>query len=207
MRPLTIATTLACVMLVPACQDSTSLVSPDGDAAVRSSSPAEGLNASGAEVIRGAPQFVFYWTSPDQAFTVFAGQTEEQLEAYACEGPFEAATATNQRVFRPDGSIARVFRMRQVPVVVYQGDFFTALGTVCSSSAPYATGTGNLTATDNDFGTSLTRTRSFVDPGNPRLTATVVDANGQNHHVLIIFHALVQKDGSYREVVSRFQMD
>jgi hypothetical protein len=71
-----------------------------------------------------------------------------------------------------------------------------------AQSAPWAEGTANLTANDNDLAVSGTRTNSF----GGRIRGTVTDADGTAWHYLVLQRFLITRDGEFRVVAENFTL-
>ena len=186
-HPLCLAA-LATAGLMSACSSDSPPTAPDdlGPSARTANAPL----GPGAFVLRFDGVIGLAFSGPDEPYSVVAGLTLDQLAALCAGGDFQLEPATGQDVFRPDGSVHELFRARGVTVVVLEGAF----ADICDT--PFAVGRGNYTSTDNDLFVSGNRTNSF----GFRLRGRVTDAEGERHHLLAKFHALITRRGEFREI-------
>jgi hypothetical protein len=124
---------------------------------------------------------------------IIAGVIPENLAGFCADEDVERGSSVVHDVIRPDGSIARHEKARQVSIMVFllSGD-----ATLCDGSAPFAVGTGNFTLHDNDFFVSGNRTNSF----GFRVNGQVTDVNGERHHVSAAFQGIANRRGDVRIV-------
>jgi hypothetical protein len=195
-RTLSLTTALVGAALGLACGTDPVPVEPSGadGPALRSAHSPPG---PGAFVIRTEGTFGFYFSDPDERYSVLGGLSRDQLAALCSGADFTFEPAREQLVFRPDGSIHQIFRARRVTVHVFEGAFADICGT------PFAVGQGNYTNTDNDLAVSFRRTNSF----GFRLRGQVTDGSGGRHHLLAKFRALIMRSGLFRELFSEIKLN
>jgi hypothetical protein len=196
-RYIALATTLVLGGLASACQDS-STVSEPADPPAPSLRTVNNPDGPGAFVIRFQDALGVAFSGPDETLSVVTGVSLDQLAALCAGESFTLEPATDQLVFRPDGSIHQIFRAKGVTILVFAGAF----ADFCAEP-PLAVGTGNYTNTDNDVSISGNRANSF----GFRLRGSVVDASGDRHHLLARYRAQVTRSGELRELVSDIKLN
>lgn len=194
-RLLTPKIALVCGALGLACNDDPTSPQPSAEPTFRT---ANNPNGPGAFVIRFETTIGVEFVDPESDLTVIAGATLDQLAALCVGGDFTFEPATEQLVFRPDGSIHQLLKAKNVTLLLFDVAFvdFCAV-------APFAVGRGNFTGTDNDLTVSRNRTNSF----GFRLRGWVAEDSGERHRVLAKFHALITRSGAFREITSQIKLN
>ncbi len=192
-RSLTLMIVLVCGALGLACNNDPT--EPSTGPTLRT---ANNPNGPGAFVVRFETTIGFLFVDPESDLTVIAGLTLDQLAALCAGGDVTFEPATEQLVFRPDGSIHQLFKAKKATLLLFDVAFvdFCAV-------APFAVGRGNFTGTDNDLTVSGNRTNSF----GFRLRGRVAENSGERHHLLAKFHALITRSGAFREITSRIKLN
>ncbi len=196
-RSLTLTLVLLCGALGLACSGDPISPQPPG-ASGPTLRTVQNPDGPGAFVIRFETSLGFLFSDGESNVTVIAGVTPDQLAALCAGGEFTFEPATEQLVFRPDGSIHQLFRAKGVTLLVFEGanvDF-------CAVS-PFGVGQGNFTQTDNDLTVSGRRTNSF----GFRIRGQVSDGSGGRTHVLAKFHALITRSGLFRLLTSEIKLN
>jgi hypothetical protein len=179
-RSLTLGTVLGCSALGLACANDPTSSQPVPTSALTPQT-AQSPGGPGAFIVRYQDIAGFAFLSEDPALTVLTGLTAEQL-ALACSGGepvFELGDG--RQVFLPDdGGAHGGFKARDLTVMVFEGIF----PDFCSVQ-PVAVGTGDYTSTD---GSAFVSRVSFVES---TFHARVVEATGEQHHILARVHLIV----------------
>jgi hypothetical protein len=195
LRSLTLTIVLVCGALGLACNNDPTSTQPSAGPTFRT---ANNPNGPGAFVIRFENTIFIVFADPESDLTVMAGMTLDQRAALCAGGGFTFEPATEQLVFRPDGSIHRLFKAKNVTLLL-----FDAASVDICAVAPFAVGRGNFTNTDNDLTVSGNRNNSF----GFRLRGRVAEASGERHHLLVKFHALIARSGAFREITSQIKLN
>jgi hypothetical protein len=159
-------------------------------------------NGPGAVVVRVEGLGIgFADRIPNTEFSYFIGFTlEEFAEACAQEefpGP-PPGSVFEQVVLRPDGSIQHLFRAIRAPLLAWNVDLPTGF----CSAPPFAVGTAQFIATDNDLTFSQRRTDAFgfVIHG----TATALEG-GQRYRLWQRLHVTALKTGEIVVATEEFK--
>src|SRR5262245_5529089 len=183
-RASTLATIVACGLTAAACGTDSSPTAPE-------SGPAPSLRTEnnkpgpGAMVFRGPAGFFSTWRG--DGFLVEIGASAKGIAQF-CSGSqdFEEGVALDHFVERPNGGMSGVFKSDGKVALLL---FPESAEDICSAP-PVAQGTGLYTDNGSNFIGGPGRANSTT-----RFRGQVTDANGQRHHVLVVIHAQIRRDG------------
>ena len=183
-RPYVVATIAACGLTAAGCGTDSSPVAPESGSApsLRTQNNQPG---PGAMVFRGNGGFFSTWRG--DGFLVEIGATARGVVQF-CRGDedFEAGVSIDHFVERPNGGESSLFKSDgKVGLLLFP----ESAEDICSA-APVAQGTGLWTDQGSNFLGGPGRAN-----GGFRFRGQVIDRSGQRHHVLVVVHSQIRRDG------------
>jgi len=127
------------------------------------------------------------------------GWTLDELEEFCATGDVTIGSLKELFVFRPDGSLKYGLRGARIPLLVWQADNFDLCG---DFNLPHLTGTGNFSASDNDFFVSGNRTESVVTNTQGHVTSE----DGERFRFTNKSHAVILRTGELHKFVNDFEL-
>ena len=144
-------------------------------------------------------------TIPDLGITFTLGLVSPLADLPECGGPNTLITTDTRgvdlNVFLPPGPIHDAFRM-QGTLTLYDAVIFDFSDLCGLESAEIGRGPAIFTNTDNDLALAGGRADSFGGV----ITATLDLAGGGRAKLLIVTRGVVGPDGSFRQVVDRYEL-
>jgi len=183
-RTSTMATIVACGLTAAACGTDSSPTAPES-AAAPSLRTANSPPGPGAMVFRGKGGFFSTWRG--DGFLVEIGATAKGVTQF-CSGAedFEEGESLDHFVERPNGGESSLFKSDgKVGLLL-----FPASAEDICSAPPVAQGTGLWTDQASNFLGGPGRAN-----GGFRFRGQVTDQSGQRHHVLVVVHSQIRRDG------------
>lgn len=183
-RASTMATIVACGLTAAACGTDSSPTAPES-ASARSLRTQNSPPGPGAMVFHSKGGFFSTWRG--DGFLVEIGATARGVRQF-CSGAedFEDGESLDHFVERPNGGESSVFKSDgKVGLLLFP----ESAEDICSA-APVAQGTGLWTDQASNFLGGPGRAN-----GSFRFRGQVFDRSGQRHHVLVVVHAQVRRDG------------
>jgi hypothetical protein len=194
-RPHVVAAIVACGLTAAACGTESSPVAPESGSAP-SLRTANSPPGPGAMVFRGPAGFFSTWRG--DGFLVEIGASARGIVQF-CRGDdeFEDGTALEHFVERPNGGESSLFKSDgKVALLLFPG----SAEDICSAP-PVAQGTGLYTDQGSNFLGGPGRAN-----GGFRMRGQVTDRSGQRHHVLVVVHSQIRRDG-FHFIVDKVQVN
>ena len=178
-----LATIAAGGLAIAACDSSSSPVAPETPSApsLRTDHNQPG---PGAMVFRGSGQFFATWRG--DGFLVEIGASARNVEQFCTGSDFDSGELLDHFVERPNGGESAWFKSGgKVPLLLFPD----SAEDICST-APVAEGSGLYTDNGSNFLGGKGRAN-----GSFRIRGQVTDGSGQRHHVLVVVHSQILRDG------------
>jgi hypothetical protein len=183
-RPYILATIVACGLSAAACGTDSSPTAPES-ASAPSLRTVNNTPGPGATVFRGPAGFFSTWRG--DGFLVEIGASAKGVAEF-CSGAedFEDGVALEHFVERPNGGESSLFKSDGKVALLL---FPESAEDICSAP-PVAQGTGLYTDNGSNFLGGKGRANSST-----RFRGQVTDKSGRRHHVLVLIHAQLRRDG------------
>ena len=183
-RLLLLSTSVLAGALVLGCNDQSIPSEPSTSPApsFRTEQNPDGPGAFVVHFEEGALGFVD--DDPAPGLTILIGWTLEELNLFCTIEEITRGSLKVKLVFRPDGSIIQQVHGANIPLLVWESD----TGDICAlRQEPHYTGTGQVSATDNDLLTSGNRTNA----AHVGIHGRVTSETGERFQLLGQWHAKI----------------